>query len=928
MRLPTICSIVSDSKDSGTANSGKSYTSHLVTEQLLRIAASQGKKEIKLAEQIKALDHVLQSFGNAGTSSCYSSLLELHFTNSTRGAKLAAAKILPFGLDKSLVNSQAGSKPVFNVFYQLLAGASPAEREELGLQTEASDYLMLNSSSPIALSSSANSSSSQASHRISFEDLRAAFECLGFKKRHVSGVMRILSAILLLGNLTFTAHEVPLSGDTAWIETDSRPALELAAALLGLQADELENNLVTRTTWVKKERISAILNPKDCLRQRDDLSSSLYAVLFAYIIECANAKIFPGEAEIAKIQADGGASILQLDTPGFTSRSAQSNERKRSTLVQSVGQDGFEQFVVNFSQDLVQAWLSNRLLDPQSPDRIRQAEDGLQIPSLELFDKSIGRLELLRGGVFGGRSDKTPGGIIGGLAKHGIDQRKGRADDGFLEQMRDSCRASTSFTAFPLGSGNSPHFGISHWNGQVIYDSTAFVEKDLDMMDADFVGLLKGSEDSLVSRLMAGPSLNVEKHSRDQNVVIAAQVSSSPLRQPSPVVGPSARMGGPAHDLYGSTTARSLTTQINETLSVYLNLLERAKLWPVFCIAPNMAQSPSPALDQHYVKNQLRSLMLPEVLSQLKQTYLADVSRNRLIKLCGYGDAANPDPQAICEAQGWQEREDFFIGTERVWLSQRAWKSLSLLYLESKESGVSRAPTPFDMSSNINSEQQAKLEAARAKAQHIRNQSRLQLDEEGSDNSDDDEDNVAEKPHETVYGELAPDSPSAMQWAGSTMPLPEMDFDKNQYDTHSYSGLDSPSRYSINKDSQQYFGESSYKLNKDLDNRDLDAADQWGTDKNIDAAISSEKPQLNGKEAEIEIVPSSRSRRLWLALVWMITFWIPDFLLLKVGRIKRPDARLAWREKVTLCAFIFLLCGFVLFYIIAFGLLLCPEYNL
>lgn len=43
--------------------------------------------------------------------------------------------------------------------------------------------------------------------------------------------------------------------------------------------------------------------------------------------------------------------------------------------------------------------------------------------------------------------------------------------------------------------------------------------------------------------------------------------------------------------------------------------------------------------------------------------------------------------------------------------------------------------------------------------------------------------------------------------------------------------------------------------------------------------------------------------------------------------MKRPDVRLAWREKVTIVWIIFFLCAIVLFYIIAFGKLLCPGQN-
>ncbi|TEB20895.1 hypothetical protein FA13DRAFT_1800569 [Coprinellus micaceus] len=76
-----------------------------------------------------------------------------------------------------------------------------------------------------------------------------------------------------------------------------------------------------------------------------------------------------------------------------------------------------------------------------------------------------------------------------------------------------------------------------------------------------------------------------------------------------------------------------------------------------------------------------------------------------------------------------------------------------------------------------------------------------------------------------------------------------------------------------------------------------------------------------------EEVPTSRTRRWWLWIVWATTFLIPSFLLRVVGRMKRPDVRLAWREKVTICWLILLLNGTVIFYIVEFGRLLCPNYD-
>lgn len=75
----------------------------------------------------------------------------------------------------------------------------------------------------------------------------------------------------------------------------------------------------------------------------------------------------------------------------------------------------------------------------------------------------------------------------------------------------------------------------------------------------------------------------------------------------------------------------------------------------------------------------------------------------------------------------------------------------------------------------------------------------------------------------------------------------------------------------------------------------------------------------------IEETETTMSRRAWVAFVWALTFWIPSPLLSFVGRMKRPDVRLAWREKLVLVFLIALCNAIILFWIIAFGKLLCPN---
>ncbi|KAI9828242.1 MAG: hypothetical protein M1826_006068 [Phylliscum demangeonii] len=88
--------------------------------------------------------------------------------------------------------------------------------------------------------------------------------------------------------------------------------------------------------------------------------------------------------------------------------------------------------------------------------------------------------------------------------------------------------------------------------------------------------------------------------------------------------------------------------------------------------------------------------------------------------------------------------------------------------------------------------------------------------------------------------------------------------------------------------------------------------------------------QLDPELAEPAVVtqqPITNTRRIWVATTWALTFWIPSFLLRHVGRMKRPDVRMAWREKLVLFFFIVLLNALVIFYIVEFGRLLCPNFD-
>jgi len=77
----------------------------------------------------------------------------------------------------------------------------------------------------------------------------------------------------------------------------------------------------------------------------------------------------------------------------------------------------------------------------------------------------------------------------------------------------------------------------------------------------------------------------------------------------------------------------------------------------------------------------------------------------------------------------------------------------------------------------------------------------------------------------------------------------------------------------------------------------------------------------------VDVIRTTTTRKLWVFVVWFLTWPIPSFILRYVGRMKRKDVQMAWREKVTICFFIFLLCSSIIFYIIFLQKLICPEFD-
>ncbi|KAH9482104.1 Chitin synthase 6 [Psilocybe cubensis] len=886
----------------GITGSGKTTSLRLLTTHLLRLS-THTKKEHKLADQIKSLHIVLDAFGNAKTlmspnASRHGRLLELHFTSTGR---IASAKVLTYALDKARLVSLAHEERTYHVFYQLLAGATPAERDTYQLE-DPSEYALLASSGCYRLPAGPFSDDAAG-----MGELRDALRVLGFKPKHTSAIFSVLVAVLLLGNLEFAdgdAHDTSAHVVNAHV-------LEHAARLLGVPPDELGQVLTNRTSYVRKELYTVLLNAEQSARQRDGLVRDLYAILFAFIVETCNHRLAPLSTD-----PPPHAQIAILDQAGFQSRGPSGTSSMSLSgaqpLISAYGPNTFDEFTVNFCDELVHSYVLRHVFDDSVGANAGMVRDGVGgvLPQVDVMDNGA-CVEMLRGAGLGERAARKPGGMLGVLGKACAAYKSGKEKNGenrdeeMVAELAAKFSVHSSFSAG--GQQERRQFGVNHYAGSASYDARGFVEKDADLLDSACVALLRGSAETFVAKLFSGPSLAAERHSKDETIVVQAQVSSRPLRAPTSLPQEPDSEQQQQHPRLDPGKTYPVTTQLNMTLSDIFNALDTLNgpssptpLFTITCLRPNDSLSPN-SFDKRRIKAQVRALLLPDLVARrsaadLPVTYTREAFCERYVPTMR-GDTGERVRQCA-RANGWVEERDYVLGEERVWVGYGAWKGVE--------------------------------DAVRAREREAEGGRGSAEDEFGGEAGYVD-DNNTDYTHGTAEGGngngLAPPSGYFGDSADNLLV--------------SRTGADG-ARY---HDANAHYGEGGLRTPRTPKGyADADDAGVWGSEyenehkgspeilpygSNANNGGNSGTKEMVIKDAPnaVEELPTTTSRRWWLRLVWLTTWWIPSPLLRLLGRMKRPDVRLAWREKVTIFWLIFLFNAIVIFYIVEFGRLLCPRFD-
>ena len=873
---------------SGESGSGKTtLRSHLLS-SFLSFSATPLSTKLSLAAFVFDTLTTTKSV-TTPTASKAGLFFELQYdASSTMNPTLIGGKLLDHRLERSRIATVPTGERSFHVLYYLLAGTSSAEKDHLGLGAPG-----LVSDGGV---SAGNRSSGTIGHKRwrylghptqlkvgindseGFQHFKTALRKLEFPRGEIAEICQILACILHIGQLEFTTSEstTPAADESGGYSHEggetvtvvrNKEVLGIVAAFLGLSMQELETNLGYRTKAIHRERVTVLLDPKGARENADELARTLYSLLVAYVIEQINQRTCALEDSVAN-------TISIVDFPGFA-QSAPTG----STLDQLLNNAATES-LYNFC---LQSFFERKA------DFLESEE--VSVAATSYFDNTDAVRGLLKhsNGLLSILDDQT---------------RRRRTEYQFLESVRkrfenkNPAIVAGSATVIPTGSNfptrnTAASFTVKHFAGEVEYPVNGLIEENGEVIAGDLMNLINSTKSDFVRELFGQEALHTVVHPKEKTAIMQAQVSSKPLRMPSMArrrgerpVRLTAGRGGDAHsagrdgpdDSSSPVGADRKEPAERKKSGSRLDGLDQGASGQFLASLDVITMSISAPNTNPYfifclkpndrrIANQFDSKC---VRTQIQTFGIAEISQR--LRNADFGLFL-----PFGEFLGLAEAETVLVGSERekaeTILDEKGWPG--------NEARV--GSTGVFLS-----------ERCWADIAKVGEKGFVTRDYPGAETSTHDELSRGDR---GAFG----DSKLNLISAQDDLSSPEYGDDTKQ---------------------GGYFGSRELDTRSDAGASAFHQGDMFH---NLETREQMAEKGNEKKMEEVDDVVTSGSRKRWLAIVWLLSFYIPDFLIKWIGGMKRKDIRTAWREKFAINLLIWSACGFVIFFIVIFPQVICPK---
>lgn len=476
----------------------------------------------------------------------------------------------------------------YHIFYQMLAGLSRDERVKLNLEGYSATNLRYLQGGDVFQDEKEDAARFQAWKT-----------CLGILGIPFLDVVRVLAAVLLLGNVQF------VDGQSLEVDIKGEPELNSVSCLLGVSATALFRGLTTRTHNARGQLIKSVCDANMSNMTRDSLAKALYCRTVATIVRRANSLKRLGST-LGTLSSDSNESVHnQADiasqhastiggNSGSKSMAALNNAVRHATdgFIGILDMFGFEEpkpshlehLCINLCAETMQHFYNTHIFK-SSVESCR--DEGIMCDTDVDYVDNVPCIDLISSLRTGLLSMLDAECAVRGTAESYVAKIK--------VQHRNSSRLESKQTEL-----QDPRiFSIRHFAGRVEYDTTDFLDTNRDVVSDDLVSVFY-------------------KHTC--NFGFATHLFGSELKALYALEnvprGLSFRIAPTSHTdlLNGDEPVSTLTQDFHTRLDNLLRTLVHARPHFVRCIRSNASER-SNTFERQTIVKQIRSLQILETVN-------------------------------------------------------------------------------------------------------------------------------------------------------------------------------------------------------------------------------------------------------------------------------------------------------------------------
>ncbi|ELT99384.1 hypothetical protein CAPTEDRAFT_226057 [Capitella teleta] len=460
---------------SGESGAGKTESTKLILQFLAAVSGQHSWIE----QQILEANPVMEAFGNAKTtrndnSSRFGKYIDIHFDKK---GSIEGAKIEQYLLEKSRIVNQMPDERNYHVFYCMLAGLNAEEKKSLEIQT-AQDYFYL-----IQGGSTTCDGRDDVKE---FANIRSAMKVLMYSDEEIWDLMKILAAILHLGNITYKATMVE-NIDAS--EVVAKGCLQSAAKLLEVPANALNDALTKKTIFTRGESVVTMLNTDIAMDVRDAFVKGVYGRMFISIVDKINKAIFKPKPSAGHYRK----SIGVLDIFGF----------------ENFTKNSFEQMCINYANENLQQFFVRHIFKLEQEEYNNEA---ISWSHIEFVDNQEA-LDMIA---------MKPMNIIALVDE---ESHFPRGSDATLLSKLHQKHGSNKNYLQPKSQMNMS-FGLNHFAGIVFYDAKGFLEKNRDTFSVDLLQVVQSTKFKYLARIFR-EDFSMGTETRKRSPTLGAQFKKS-----------------------------------------------------------------------------------------------------------------------------------------------------------------------------------------------------------------------------------------------------------------------------------------------------------------------------------------------------------------------------------------------------------------